>query len=420
MGAPRDRLLLYRLLMGALFPLLALHLLWTGAKGRNGRYLRQRLGLVEATPGSAPIWLHAASVGEVNAALPLIQALRERHPRTRLLLTTSTLAGGATARTRLPPEVEQAFLPLDLPGPVNRFLSRYAPRCGLVMETELWPNLYAACAARAIPLILVNGRLSARTRNAPRWVRSLYAGCLGRVRAILARSEADREGFVALGAPAEAVSVIGNIKFATVARSGRNEIDPITLGRPFLLAASTREGEELRVARAWQRAGGAALLVIVPRHPRRLARILADLAPLGERIAVRSRGEAVTPDLRLYVADTLGELERFMAGAELVFMGGSLVPKGGHNLLEPARLGRAVVVGPHMENFTDETALLLREGAVVQVGDEESLAQTFRELLADPGRRAALGERAQRALLSRGAIAAEYAEAIERLSPCLD
>ena len=416
-ATPRSSLFAYRLLVTALSPLVAGYTAWLGWRHRDGRFVGERLGF-PATGGAThkPVWVHAASVGEVNAALPLITELQRHHPHRPVLLTTATPTGGALARSHVHDSLAHAYLPFDRPAAVRRFLAAYRPCCGLMVETELWPNLYAACAESAVPVVIVNGRVSARTLHAPLWLRRLYTGCLAHVEAVLARSPEDRDGFLALGASPAKVQVLGNLKFAAPVDA---TVTPIALGRPYVLAASTREGEETRVMEAWRRSGAEHLLVIAPRHPKRLHEVLADLKQAAPSVAVRSRGDEVTEHTRVYVADTFGELQGFMAGAELVYMGGSLVPKGGHNVLEPARLGRAVVFGPHMENFAEEARLLLQENGAVQVHDTEALAACFRDLLDQPARRAALGERARAAVAARSDVATRYADAIDGLIPDL-
>lgn len=402
----------YRLLFNLLTPLLLGYTLWQALREKSWRYLRERCGHYRATPAAmSPVWLHAASVGELNAALPLIDALRRRQPQQSILITTTTPSSARLAARLLPAGVSHAFLPLDWSGAVRRFLDHYRPRCALIMETELWPSLFAAVAERQIPLIIVNGRLSLRTRSAPRWLCRLYRNALGRVTAVLARSEADRTGFIALGAPAERVQVIGNIKFSADIQKA---VARVPMPRPYVLAASTRDAEEILVWQAWQQATQEDhLLVIVPRHPRRLTEILRDLALPAGQIAVRSRNQAVLPSTRVYIADTLGELTGFMAGAELVFMGGSLVPKGGQNVLEAALLGKAVVFGPHMDNFADEARLLLEHDAAVQVTDPAALAHAITVLLGQPERRARLGAAAQQLVEQRRDMANRYAVALE-------
>jgi len=401
----------YNLLLRLLALPIAGYTLWQALRERDLRYLRERLGLYRQHSPERPVWLHAASVGEVNAALPLLESLARHNPGVPLLLTTTTPSGARAAAARLPGGVRHVYFPIDWHGAVRRFLTRHRPRCALVMETELWPNLYSSCKAEGIPLLIVNGRLSARTRQARPWLRRLYGLCLRQVSAVLARSEHDRIGFISLGTPAERCEMIGNIKFA--AAPAARGIEPVDLGRPYVLAASTREGEEKLVVGAWRESAVAGhLLVIVPRHPRRLAQILKELE--GEAVSVRSRGEPVTDATAIYIADTFGELPGFIAGAELVFMGGSLVPKGGQNLLEPAALGKAPLFGPHMENFLCEAEVLLAQGGALQVGDAEQLAAEFRRLLDRPALRREMGEKARAVVEERRDMAERYREAIGR------
>lgn len=411
-GAERQYpLLRYNLLLRLLSLPLALYTLWQALRERDLRYLRERFGFCRTATGNRPLWLHAASVGEVNAALPLLETLQHHYPDIPLLLTTTTPSGARVAAAKLPPEVSHAYFPIDLRGAVRRFLNHHRPRCALVMETELWPNLYSRCSARNIPLLIINGRLSARTRSARPWLRRLYGLCLQQVTAVLARSEQDRLGFITLGAPRERCEVIGNIKFAAAPLA--RGVEAIDLKRPYVLAASTREGEEKLVVQAWKEGCVTDhLLVIAPRHPRRLAQILIDLD--GEAISIRSRGEAITDTTHIYLADTFGELPGLIAGAALVFMGGSLVPKGGQNLLEAAALGKAPLFGPHMENFLCEAGLLLGQGGAMQVQDRQQLALEFRRLLGDESLRREMGEKARALVDERRDMAERYREAIGR------
>ncbi len=411
-GAELERQLWrYNLLLRLLALPIILFTLWQALRERDPRFLRERLGFYRGSPDKPPIWLHAASVGEVNAAQPLIETLLNYYPDTPLLLTTSTPSGARTAAAKLPPSVRHVYFPIDWRSAVKRFLTHHRPRYALVMETELWPNLYRRCNAHAIPLLIVNGRLSARTLSAGPWLRRLYRLCLQQVTAVLARSEHDRIGFISLGAPKDHCEMVGNIKFAAAPTAGG--VNPIDLKRPYILAASTREGEEKLVVGAWKESSLAgSLLVIAPRHPKRLAQILGDLP--DETISVRSRGEAITDSTRVYIADTFGELPAFIAGADLVFIGGSLVPKGGQNLLEAAALGKAPLFGPHMDNFLCEAEVLLNEGGAVQVSDPHQLATEFRRLLKNEPLRREMGEKARTVVEQRRDMAERYRKAIER------
>ena len=401
----------YRSVVYLLTPILMGANAWQAVRAGDARLFRQRLGFSLPRLDSAPLWLHAASVGELIAAEPLIAALRRRYPHIPVVVTTFTATGARVAAERLPADVRHFYLPMDWPGAAKRFLRAIKPRAALIMETELWPGLFARIAREDIPLIIVNGRLSERTLNTWRWVRRLYALSLKSVTAVLARSERDAEAYIRLGASAERVQTLGNIKFALPPAGGA--MSPVGLGRPFVLAASTHEDEERQLAAVWKQLDqGDHLLVIAPRHPERRDRILQQLRPLALNVAVRSHKDPVTSSTEIYLADTLGELEGFMAGAALVFMGGSLVPRGGHNILEPARLGKPVLFGPCMDNFQEESRLLLAEGAALQVADAGRLRVVLGQALADPESVRLLGVAAQRVMSSHNDVLERYVEAI--------
>ena len=404
---------LYRSLTRLAWPLAAAYTLWRAARDGGGRYLRQRLG-AGLPSGPFPVWVHCASVGEVQAAAPLVAALARRL-HGQVVVTTNTPTGAAAADRELPAGAVHAYLPLDTPGAARRFLHRLRPACGLVLETEIWPNLFAACRERGVPLAIVNGRLSPRTLTAPAWVRRAFGRALAGVALCLARSEADAERFRELGVAADRVRVAGNLKYARQAPASEGT-GGAPLARPFVLAASTREGEEALVVAAWQAADtGGRLLVLAPRHPERREAILRDLG--NRQVAVRSRGEPVTAATEVYLVDTLGELAGFMGAAEVVVMGGSLVPKGGHNLLEPAALGRPVVTGPHTDNFAEEAAALRAAGGLVEVADAAELGEALTELLADAERRHQLGEAARQAVAAQAGVLDTYIEALADWCP---
>lgn len=422
----------YTLLLRLLSPALLLLTAWQSARRGGWRYLRERLGLHRTTVPPGALWVHAASVGEVNTVAPLIAALREREPARAVLLTTVTPTGAqAVVRhfgARSPADavpisgVVHAYLPLDWPGAVRRFLTRTRPACALIMETEIWPQLYAGCARAGVPITLINARLSPRTLRAGRWLRARYAEALGQVRAVLARSEDDATRFIALGAAATRVQITGNLKFAAT-RTDQVPA-PIDLGRAYDLAASTHEDEERQIAAQWlAHTPPAGLLVIAPRHPERAPAILRQLAGLpplagqSDAVAVRSRGEAITAQTRIYLADTFGELAGFIAGAQWVFMGGSLVPVGGHNILEVARLGKAVAFGPHMHNFAAEAQRLLDAGAAVQCANADALGAALTGVLSQPAQCDALGQRALATLAEQDNVLAVYLAALADACP---
>ncbi|MDR2877693.1 MAG: 3-deoxy-D-manno-octulosonic acid transferase [Chromatiales bacterium] len=398
-------------MISLLSPLLLAHGAWMSVRDRAPHLLPQKLGLQTPWRSDHPIWLHMASVGEVNAAQPLVTALRTRHPALPLLATTFTATGAEAARARLSTNIEHAYLPFDFGYATRRFLASAKPRCALIMETEIWPRLFYECHRFNIPLVIINGRLSQRTLKRPAWMLNILHDALQNVAMVLARSPTDAEGFRALGVPEERIQIIDSIKFAATPK----EIHPIPLGRPYVVAASTHDDEEMRITTAWlaSKLAHSHLLVIVPRHPQRSDSIQKQLRTLGAQVARRSAHEDVDNNTAIYLADTFGELQNFMAGAELVFMGGTLIPRGGQNVIEAARLERVAIFGPHMENFAEERALLLGCEGALEVESADRMVMSAAALIADPSRRAAMGANAKRAIEAKGDIVARYLDALE-------
>ena len=406
---------LYSLLAYLLAPLYCAVLLSRGLRERGyWRGWGARFGFGARLPAGG-IWIHAASVGEVQAAVPLVRSLRRMDPEGAIALTTATPAGAGRAQALLAAErVSVRFVPLDLPGAVRRFFARIAPRLAIVLETELWPNLYRQCARRGVPVVLASARLSAR--SAARYARagSLFREVCGSIRAIGAQSAADAERFAALGARREALHVIGNIKFdleipqaiQTLGEEWREREAP---GRPVWVAGSTHAGEEEAALAAHalaRRRSPAALLVLAPRHPPRFAEVASLLEAAGVPFVRHSQGEHCRADTEVVLLDTLGELLKFYAASDVVFVGGSLTPRGGHNLLEPAALGRAILTGPDHSTSAEVARLLLQSGGVEIVTDAMALGLRLEALLADATLRARMGE-AARAVVerNRGALA---------------
>lgn len=404
---------LYRISLTLLAPLLAWHSIAQARRADDPRMARQKLGKDLPECHNRPVWIHMASVGEVNAAWPLVMELRQRHPELPLIVSTFTPSGAATAQKKFGPDVEHVYLPLDFDQAVRNFFQRIKPRCALIMETEIWPRLFYHCRLNGIPLVIVNGRLSARSMNKPGWIRAVYQGALRNVDRILARSKTDAENFIELGADQGKIQVIDNIKFA--APPVQQSIEPISLARPYVLAASTHDDEELQLSRAWlaSKLSQKYLLVIAPRHPKRKAAILQQLRPLTKQLAVRSDNEAVTSATQIYLADTFGELPGFIAGAEIVCMGGSLIARGGQNVIEAARLGKATLFGPHMDNFADERDLLIEGGAGIEVENASALIDTAAQLLGRPDQLKDMGRRAQQLVNAKADVARRYLDALE-------
>lgn len=402
----------YRLLLALLFIPLLGFTFWQAVRNQQWRYFWQRLGL--HFPGVKPhgIWIHAASVGEVNAVTPLLQAIRQAAPELPITLTSNTITSAAICQQRFADQVQHIYLPLDYRWAMRQLINKLQPRCVLIVETELWPNLYAALAARTIPIVIVNGRLSSKTLNAAPWLQAIYKLTLNKLSLVLARSSQDQQNFMRLGLAADRIRVLGNLKFAA---ADSTPPTAIALGRPYLLAASTRDDEEWRIIKAWQASAAKdLLLVIVPRHPQRLNEILREISPLVGQIAVRSKQMPVNAATQVYIADTIGELAQFIAGAQLVIMGGSFVARGGQNILEPARAGKPLLFGPSMENFYDEAQLLLEHQAARQLQSTEQLAECLTELFNQPQRLQQLGQNAHQVMQSAADIVPAYLQQLQR------
>ncbi|MGD8576836.1 MAG: LpxL/LpxP family Kdo(2)-lipid IV(A) lauroyl/palmitoleoyl acyltransferase [Thiohalophilus sp.] len=389
-----------------------LYTAWTAIRNRDKRYLLERLGLGQGDI-RADIYLHAASIGEINAALPLLRLIHEYYPERKVLVSVNTPSGRQTAEKQLGDAVRYSYLPIDWQWAVARHMRRIKPRCVLIMETELWPNLYEYCYHHGIPSVVINGRLSGRSLRAPKLVRRWQGRTIEYAYAILARSTKDAREFQKQGG--QQIIEIGNIKYAASTTAKTPAMD---LGRPYILAASTRDGEERLLVEAWLKLQSPRpLLVIVPRHIRRRDAILDDLKQFNLQIAVRSHSQPVNEQTDVYLADTFGELGTFIAGAEFVLMGGSFKPFGGQNLLEAARVGKAVIVGPHMENFQAETTDLLAADGAIQASEPQALLPTIRELLDSPQRVAQLGENGRKLIENNRDMAERYLHELERLCP---
>lgn len=357
----------------------------------------ERRGLsAHARPHGPLVWIHGASVGEVLAAAALIQKLREAN--IRILLTSGTVTSAAVVARRFPPDIIHQYVPYDSPRFVARFLDHWRPSLALFIESDLWPNLILAGAAKRLPMVLINGRMS--PRSFPRWRRlsGTIAALLGKFDICLAQSDTDAERFAALGSPN--VITTGNLKLdvpAPPADPAKLErLMSMTRGRPIIVAASTHPGEEEVLIEAHRRLAKlfpALLTVNVPRHPDRGASIARTVAAAGLNAALRSREELPTGATDIYVADTMGELGLFYRLAPIVFMGGSMIEHGGQNPVEAVKLGAAVVHGPHVFNFTDVYEALDSAGGARRVDTGEALVKQLGYLLAD----AAARERVRRA-----------------------
>jgi 3-deoxy-D-manno-octulosonic-acid transferase len=386
--------------------------------------LRERFGWGPSM--NAPtIWLHAVSLGEVSAAAALVTALRTRHPEIPWVLTTATPTGRDRAVRLFGGDTDVRFLPYDTPGSVRRFLRRIRPRVAIIMETELWPNLLHECRRRGVPVVFASARLTAKSASRYRRFGALFRGAVGANTLVAAQTVDDAERFIAVGAERARTHVVGNVKFDiqlgdSVIERGR-ELRRNYLGpRPVWTAGSTHGGEEEQLLAAHaelQAAVADALLVMAPRHPQRFESVAGMLQRRGIRFDRRSVVGSVRPDAEVLLVDTMGELTALYAAADAAFVGGSLVPVGGHNLLEPAALGVPVITGPYTANSREIARLLKQRGGAVEVADAEALANALHEFFADPAIRRRVGACARECVEAhRGSVA----RLVELIDPLLE
>jgi 3-deoxy-D-manno-octulosonic-acid transferase len=409
----------YILFSWLMLPVFVGHLLWRSLRQPDyRRRIAERFGRGLVPLPAPSIWIHAVSVGEVTAAAPLVRALRHRFPDTPLVVTTMTPTGSQRARDLFGDGVAHCYVPYDAPGPVRRFFDWARPELALVLETEIWPNLYHECGRRGVPLVLASARVSMRSLRRYRILFRLIRDTLAHGIVIGAQSATDAERFRALGAHPARTHVTGNIKFdfelpSDVPQRGRALRAVHAPGRPVWIAASTHEGEEdivIEAHRAVLRRFPDALLILVPRHPERFATVAALLERAGLATVARSSGRTCTPGVQVFLGDSMGELTMLYAGADVAFVGGSLVRIGGHNLLEPAALGLPALTGPHNFNAPDIADLLLEQGATRIVRNAGELASEVVRLLGDPQERARRGGLARAALeANRGAVGRLFA-----------
>ncbi|OUS18141.1 3-deoxy-D-manno-octulosonic acid transferase [Gammaproteobacteria bacterium 50_400_T64] len=395
--------LLYTLLIYFCLPLILLRLLWRGSRAPAYRQRwAERFGFVaRLAEARQVIWVHAVSVGETIAAAPMIRRLQQQYPESTLLVTTMTPTGSEQVKKIFGDSVEHCYAPYDLPDAIARFLGRTHPVLLVIMETELWPNLIHACHRRAIPVVLANARLSAKSAAGYAKVSALAGLMLGELAVVAAQTKDDGERFLQLGVDDDALEVTGNIKFdlqlddtlrqkaATIKRQWQGADN-----RPVWLAASTHRGEDEIILDAFRQVLAHrpdVLLVLVPRHPERFDEVAALCSDAGYCMRRRSEGlaqgmSALESKIQVVLGDTMGELLSFCGASDITFVGGSLVDVGGHNLIEPAAWGVPVLSGPHVFNFTEVSRLLSEAGGLAICASATELAEQVVTLLADPER----------------------------------
>ncbi|MHB1291349.1 MAG: 3-deoxy-D-manno-octulosonic acid transferase [Sulfuricella sp.] len=415
---------LYTLLLVLLLPYMLFHLLWRSRRQPEyRRHIGERFGFYRGKPAGPLIWLHAVSVGETRAAVPLVAQLQARYPEHRILLTHMTPTGRETGRQLFGDHVLQCYLPYDFPFAAKRFLRHFKPGIGLLMETEIWFNLVHACTKERVPLLLVNARMSEKSARKYGRFKTLSRDSLQSLSAIAAQTAADARRLVELGAPS--VKITGNLKFdMAVPQSaidlGKNLRQQFGATRPVFLAASTREGEEVLIVEAlgacqigsdecrsglardqWHPSRASPLLpnlpnlvdcqlisnlliVIVPRHPQRFGQVADMLTQRGIRFQRRSDNQPVAPETQVLLGDSMGEMFAYYAACDIAFIGGSLLPLGGQNLIEAAAMGKPVLIGPHTFNFAEVSELAVQAGAALRVANAEELVLTVGDLLKAP------------------------------------
>jgi len=409
---------LYTLILNLLIPFALLKLWWRGRKQPDyRRHIPERFGIYKTPEPTAPvIWLHAVSVGETRAATPLVERLLQQYPDHQILLTHTTPTGRATSEQLFGDRVLRAYLPYDLPEAMQYFLEHYQPRLGLLMETELWFNLIAACDKKHIPLLLVNARLSEKSARGYARLGKLTRQGLQRLSAIAAQTEDDAARLWALGA--KDVLVTGNLKFDVAppqdaAAQGEALRQKLGEARPVFLAASTRDGEETLILDALQTIHIPYLLtVIVPRHPQRFDEVADLLEKRGITHVRRSSGTEVPADCPVVLGDSMGEMYTYYAASDVAFIGGSLLPLGGQNLIEACIMGKPVLIGLHTFNFWQVTEAAIAAGAAIRTQDTTALGKAVENVFRDDGLRARMAANALMFSASQGG-------AVERLLPLI-
>ncbi|WP_024852099.1 3-deoxy-D-manno-octulosonic acid transferase [Hydrogenovibrio kuenenii] len=399
-------MLTYQLLIHLLSPLVFFITVLEAIKKQGGlAFILERLGLKYpegSLPNLSPIWIHCASVGEVKAAEPLIHKLLLNHS---LLITTNTPTGHALIERLFNEKVLLAYCPVDYPYAIHRFLNHYYPSKLWVMETEIWPNLYREAHKKGIEISILNARLSRKTLNSPAWLKQAYQQTLALVSHLLVRNEQEASHFRQLNANNNTIQVLGNLKYAAIATPVATD-RPIE--RPYILLASSHDNEETEVTQRWLSFHRAELLVIVPRHPKRADEIVKNLPLSRDQIRVYSKNEMIDSDTLVYIDDQIGALDPLFCHAKVVIMGGAFVPKGGHNVLEPAACGATILTGPDMSDFEEETQLLKSHQGLIQCSDYDSLFQELNSLIDAPGLLNKMGENAKQALQNKMHILEDY------------
>tara|TARA_B110000444_G_scaffold245758_1_gene266592 strand:- start:13 stop:1323 length:1311 start_codon:yes stop_codon:yes gene_type:complete len=385
--------ILYSLVCYLLLPIILLRLLWLSLAVPAYRYrIAERFGFTNCQPMDKTIWVHAVSVGETLAVAPVVDELLQRYPDFRIIMTTTTPTGSEQVKNLFGAKVDHVYAPYDLPGSVQRFIRDVTPKLLIIMETELWPNLLHHCRKRDCSVLLVNARMSAKSANGYLRFPRLAMAMMSDIKQAAVQSDTDAERFNRMGITESAMVVTGSIKFdVNVSADQRKKVEELKYQwaseqRPIFVAASTHDGEDELILEAFSQikvAAANALLVLVPRHPERFSQVLS-LCRLGcWRVLTRSSGVELDQSVDILLGDTMGELPLFLGAATVAFVGGSLVPHGGHNMLEASAWGVPVLTGPHVFNFAEISRLLEESGGLKLVNGSNELAETVINLIDD-------------------------------------
>ncbi|NKB46240.1 MAG: 3-deoxy-D-manno-octulosonic acid transferase [Legionellales bacterium] len=423
--------ILYTFLLYCLLPVILLRLWWRSRHVPTyGQRIKERFGFIPIPTHPIDIWLHAVSVGEVIAALPLIKQLQQQDPTLTIAMTCMTPTGSQQIIERLGSSVVHHYLPYDYPMAIKRLLRRWSPKLLIIMETEMWPNLFHYTAKNQIPILLANARLSPKSYRGYRWIRYLTRPMLEKLSLLAAQAQADADYYRQLGAPSQKIVVAGNIKFdltiptdLTIRAKQLRCVWGET--RSVWIAASTHTGEEEKILTAFTQLKSYIpdlLLILVPRHPERFHEVTQLCQTHPWQVANRSQMKTLTPTTDIMVGDTMGELMLLYAASDVAFVGGSLIAHGGHNLLEPAALKLPVITGPHTFNFTAIHQLLTQANALSVVTTPEQLIENVRQLITDENQRQTLGTRAWQVVRANQGALAQHIQFIQHLlhSPTAD
>jgi len=379
-----------------------LRLLWRGIKAPAYRYRwHERFALYNKKYTQGIIWFHAVSVGEAEALFPLVRQIQKQHPDVRLLITTTTPTGSARVKAVMQDTVEHVYLPYDVPDAVNRFMHCFKPKLAVIMETEIWPNLFLYCGKNDIPLYIINARLSEKSSRGYQKIPSLVHPALAAIKLIATQTQDDANRFIAIGADSEKVLTLGNIKFdveipQSIIEQGLQLKTDLFTGRFVWLIASTHKDEEaifLEIYKEIKPKIPELLLVIVPRHPERFPDVKKLCEQFQLAVVMRTMESRVYLETDVYLVDTMGELKMLYAASDVAFVGGSMVSRGGHNILEAAAVGVPVMFGPYMHNFKEIARGVLSQDAAIQCQNKNDVINVILALYEQPAYRAALSEK---------------------------